>query len=213
MYASDDSADSAAFDPAAAKAAVRSSVARRRSGMTPDARATHDAAIRARLIEFLGTFPTRAPLTVCAYLPSFGEAGGADLPAALAAAGARVLLPVTGAPGPLDWAEFTSANDLRPGKYGIGAPSGPRLGPNAIAGADVVLVPAVAVSTTGLRLGRGGGYYDQTLPSARGDATLVCVLDSADVLDDVPAEPHDYPVDAVITEDGIRRFLTGGREE
>ena len=205
-----DSAHPSGSEIAEAKRAVRSAVARRRSGMTPDARATNDAAIRGYLIEFLGELGT--PATVCAYLPTFGEAGGKDLPAALTAAGARVLLPVTGEPGPLDWAEFVSDEDLRPGKFGIGEPSGPRLGPDAIASADVVLVPAVAVGANGLRLGRGGGYYDQTLPAADGSA-LVCVLDAADVLDDVPAEPHDYPVDAVITEEGVRRFLNGGREE
>ena len=179
--------------------------------MTPRARAENDAALRRHLIDFVGTLGH--PATICAYLPTFGEAGGADLPSILTGAGARVLLPVTGEPGPLDWAEFRSMSNLRPGRFGIGEPSGPRLGPEAIAKADIVVVPAVAVSRAGVRLGRGGGYYDQTLPVARHGARLVCVLDEADVLDSVPTEPHDRSVDAVITEVGVRRFPAGGRRE
>lgn len=208
MNGSPGRADSA---PVAAKKSVRAAVAERRSGMTSTLRSANDAAIRRRLIEFVGAL--HKPATICAYVPAFGEAGGTDLPATLADAGARVLLPVTGESGPLDWAEFRSLSDLRPGRFGIGEPSGPRLGTDAIAEADVVVVPAVAVSTTGLRLGRGGGFYDQTLPAARPDALLVCVLDAADVLDSVPVEPHDRSVDAVITEEGVRRFPAGGRGE
>ena len=208
MNGSPSRADSALL---AAKKTVRAAVAERRSEMTSQLRSAHDAAIRRHLIEFVGTL--RPPATICAYLPTFGEAGGTSLPSTLAAAGARVLLPVAGEPGPLDWAEFHSVSELRPGRFGICEPSGPRLGPEAIADADIVVVPAVAVSATGLRLGRGGGYYDQTLPAARPDARLVCVLDSADVLESVPTEPHDRSVDAVITEEGVRRFPAGRREE
>lgn len=73
----------------------------------------------------------------------------------------RLLIPVVTGPHPLDWCEYTVAT--RPGELGIEEPDGPRLGPDAIGDAEVVLVPALAVAADGYRLGRGGGHYDRTL--------------------------------------------------
>jgi 5-formyltetrahydrofolate cyclo-ligase len=61
------------------------------------------------------------------------------------------------------------------------------------------VVPALAVDHRGARLGRGGGYYDRALSHARPDATLVAVLFDDELVDHLPAEPHDRPVDAVVT--------------
>jgi 5-formyltetrahydrofolate cyclo-ligase len=64
---------------------------------------------------------------------------------------------------------------------------------------ECVLVPGVAFSEDGLRLGRGGGYYDATLkhmPRAR----RVGLAFDAQVLPALPREPHDVPLDAVVTE-------------
>ncbi|WP_333617650.1 5-formyltetrahydrofolate cyclo-ligase [Dietzia sp.] len=190
--------------PANAKREVRASVRARRESVHEDLRLTNDAEISRVLLSYIATL--RPAATICAFVPSLGEAGGPDLPSALHHAGVRVLLPVTGEPGPLDWAEFDSATDLSPGRFGIPEPQGPALGAGVIAEADAVLVPAVAVDLHGRRLGRGGGYYDQTLGGVRPGAELVCVLDAGDVLPSVPVEPHDLRVDAVITEEGLHRF-------
>ncbi|GAA2707717.1 5-formyltetrahydrofolate cyclo-ligase [Actinoplanes palleronii] len=151
------------------------------------------------------TFVRRsAPSTVAAYVPSGSEPGGADLPRLLRGAlapGGRLLLPVLLPDDDLDWAEFTGP--LAPGRRGLSEPPGPRLGPDAIRSADLILVPALAVSREGLRLGRGGGSYDRALSRLPDPGPMViALLHDGETLDVVPAEPHDRPVHGVITPSG-----------
>ena len=68
-----------------------------------------------------------------------------------------MLLPVLRPDGDLDWASYEGPDSLRPGPRGLTEPAEPPRGPGAIASADLVLVPALAVDHSGLRLGRGGG--------------------------------------------------------
>ncbi len=67
---------------------------------------------------------------------------------------------------------------------------------------DVVLVPGVAFTPTGDRLGQGGGWYDRFLPRCRDDAALIGVAFDVQLVDAVPVEDHDRAMDAVITEEG-----------
>ncbi len=67
---------------------------------------------------------------------------------------------------------------------------------------DVVVVPGVAFTLAGHRLGQGGGWYDRFLARARPDALTVGVCFVEQVLDEVPAEPHDIVLDRVITDVG-----------
>ncbi len=138
--------------------------------------------------------------TLAAYVPEETEPGHGRLPAVLTRLDARVLLPVVVARGELGWA--VDSGRLAPGRLGLLEPVGPRLGPTAIGTADVVVVPALAVSRDGVRLGRGGGYYDRALAHARPDAVLVAVVFDEELLDHVPAEPHDRRVTAVVTPSG-----------
>lgn len=138
--------------------------------------------------------------TVAAYLPFGTEPGAAaapEMPDALVAAGLRVLLPVLLGDLDLDWAEY--AGELVPARYGMREPTGPRLGPDAIAAVDAVVAPAVAVDVTGVRLGRGGGSYDRALARVPAGVPVIVPLYDDELLDALPAEPHDVRVTAVIT--------------
>ena len=118
--------------------------------------------------------------------PRRGRARSRRLPAAFTQLGARVLLPVV----PMEGRELTWAVDtgrLTPGRFGLLEPLGPRLGPTAIGTADVVVVPALAVASDGVRLGRGGGYYDRALQHARGDAVLVALVFDDELVDELPS--------------------------
>lgn len=143
--------------------------------------------------------PPGLPGTVCAYWPVGAEPGSPALLDGLVRHGCRVLLPVVGALGPLDWAEYTGAESLRSGPLGLREPAGPRLGCAAISTAVLVLVPALAVDRHGVRLGRGGGHYDRTLPLATPGTPLVAIVRDDEVLASLPAQPHDVPVTAALT--------------
>lgn len=183
-------------DPAAAKAALRARLLAARRARPPAGRAEASAALAAALVAGLA-----AARTVAAHVPDELEPGHGRLLAALTASGARVLLPVVPAQGrELAWA--VHAGELAPGRFGLLEPVGPRLGPAAVGEAEAVVVPALAVSRSGVRLGRGGGYYDRALAHARPGAVLVAVLFDGELLDEVPGEPHDHRVTAVVTPSG-----------
>lgn len=148
----------------------------------------------------------RRAATVAAYVAVAGEPGTGPLLDELAAAGKRVLLPVMLPDGDLDWAAYAGAGSLASARLGLLEPVGPRLGVGAVAGADAVLVPGLAVSPTGMRLGRGGGSYDRALARVP-VGTFTCVLLYDDEVGlDVPAEPHDRAVGWVATPAGVRRL-------
>lgn len=133
---------------------------------------------------------------VCCYLPVGSEPGSVAMVDAIRA---RVLLPVVTGAAPLDWAEYAGETSLVSGPYGLREPGGPRLGPDAIADADVILVPALAVDRRGVRLGRGAGHYDRSLPRARADAALIGLVRDDELLERLPDEPHDVRMTATLT--------------
>lgn len=144
--------------------------------------------------------------TVAAYVAVGSEPGTGRLLHALAAAGTRVLLPVVLPDLDLDWAAYTGDEALAPAPRGMLEPTAPRLGVEAVATPDVVLVPGLAVSPAGVRLGRGGGSYDRALARVP-VGTFTCVLLHDDELGlDVPVAPHDRPVTAAATPSGLHRF-------
>ncbi|WP_062995822.1 5-formyltetrahydrofolate cyclo-ligase [Nocardia mikamii] len=150
---------------------------------------------------------------VAGYIPVAGEPGSVAMLETLRAAGARVMVPVTGPPGPLDWAEYTGVDSLRRARYGLLEPDGPTLGAAAIRWPEVILIPALAVDRRGVRLGRGAGYYDRTLPAARPDTRLVAVVRDTELLDVLPEEPHDRRMGwALLPEAGLCRLDAGDRE-
>jgi 5-formyltetrahydrofolate cyclo-ligase len=76
----------------------------------------------------------------------------------------------------------------------------------------VVVVPALAVDRRGVRLGRGGGYYDRALVHARADAVLVALVFDDELVDELPAEEHDRLVTAVVTPSGGWQHLGSSPE-
>lgn len=157
----------------------------------------------------LQTPEVRRAATVAAYISLSNEPGTGPLVEGLHATGRRVILPVLLPDNDLDWAVYQGPGLLLPASRGLLEPAGPRLGPDAIATADVVLCPALAVDRTGLRLGRGGGSYDRAL-SRVPVGTFVCTLLYEDeLLDQVPAEAHDRSVTAAVTPAGVTRFRPG----
>lgn len=188
--------------PAAAQKLALRDVLRtgRRRRSLAEVRQAADA-LAGRLLE---ADEVRRAATVACYVSVSTEPGTGALIALLSTAGRRVILPVLLPDNDLDWAAHTG--DLVPAGRGLLEPPGPRLGVDAIATADIVLVPGLAVDRRGRRLGRGGGSYDRAL-SRVPQGTFTCVLLYDDeVVDQVPAEPHDRPVTAAATPGAVIRF-------
>ncbi|GAA4120722.1 5-formyltetrahydrofolate cyclo-ligase [Nocardioides fonticola] len=167
-------------------------------------------ALAHRLAEVLLAAPeVRRAATVAAYVSLGSEPGTGPLLQALRAAGKRVILPVLLPDNDLDWAVHTGDADLAPARRGLLEPVGPTLGPDAVGTADAVLVPGLAVSLDGVRLGRGGGSYDRALGRVP-VGTFTCVLLHDDEVGlDVPVEPHDRRVLAAASQAGITRLRRG----
>jgi 5-formyltetrahydrofolate cyclo-ligase len=161
----------------------------------------HDAEAHA-LCGHLPTFVASGQ-TVCAYVPVGSEPGSIQLIDSLLRRGVRVLLPVArhdaaGIPEPLQWGEYRP-DGLVEARFGLREPGGPRLGADTIASAVVVLVPALAVDRDGVRLGRGAGFYDRSLPLADAAARLVAVVRDEELVDRLPGEPHDVRMTHALT--------------
>jgi 5-formyltetrahydrofolate cyclo-ligase len=140
----------------------------------------------------------RRAATVAAYVSVGSEPGTGVLLDALTRAGKRVILPVLLPDGDLDWGTWHGSTALVPARKGLLEPVD-RLGVDAIGTADVVIVPGLAVSPTGHRLGQGGGSYDRALGRVPvGTPVAVCLYDDEVGLD-VPVDDHDRPVTAAAT--------------
>lgn len=108
----------------------------------------------------------------------------------------RVIVPETLPDFDLEWHELRADGS-----------EGTRLGLEGIAGAHLVLAPALSVDHSGTRLGQGGGCYDRALARRRPDALIVAIINDEEYTGgQLPYDAHDVRVDAVITPGaGFRR--------
>ncbi|MCV7376871.1 5-formyltetrahydrofolate cyclo-ligase [Mycolicibacterium arabiense] len=179
------------------KAQWRTAILRARRELPLEARRADADAIRVALRSVV-----RRGDVVCAYVPLATEPGSVEMLDALVAAGARVLLPVArddeGTPMPLTWGAYRS-DALVEAPFGLREPAPPHEPPHAIAAASVVLVPALAVDRRGVRLGRGAGYYDRSLPLVGAGARLCAVVRDDEFVEELPGEAHDVAMTHVLT--------------
>ncbi len=192
------------------KRALRRQILQVRAGLTADDVRESATALSRRALALPELARAR---TVAAYVSVGSEPGTLALLDALRARGVRVLLPALLPDNDLDWGAYTGESSLarvrHGGRMALFEQAGARLGPDAVTEADVVLLPGLAVDARGMRLGRGGGSYDRVLARlhrAGARPALVVLLYDAEVVVRVPEEPHDRPVDAVVTPSGVRRF-------
>jgi 5-formyltetrahydrofolate cyclo-ligase len=189
--------------PSPSKAQVRTAALAARRAMTPDARETAGAAI-ARAVLDLREITGAA--SVATYL-SFGtEPATKHLIEVLQSRGVQVLVPVLRTDGDLDWSEYVANTRNAQNPEPPWQPAAALLGPHAVAAADVVLVPALAVDEHGMRLGRGGGSYDRALVRVSPNRPVLALLYDGECPVAVPVEPHDRPVTGAVTPREVLRF-------
>ena len=177
------------------KAWWRSGVLEARLARSSDDLDNARAAIRRHVLAQVGEIRR-----VAAYLPLRTEPGSVELLADLRARGLSVLVPITRADHDLDWREWFPDGGGKP------------LGVAAIGTAGLVLVPALAVATDGTRLGRGGGSYDRALARRAPDSVVAALLFDDEVVSELPRDPWDVPVTAVVTPAGGWVSLEGNTE-
>jgi 5-formyltetrahydrofolate cyclo-ligase len=93
--------------------------------------------------------------------------------------------------------------DLVPGYYGIPEPDPQKSRPVAAREIDAAIIPGSVFDINGGRLGYGGGYYDRFLVNDAPQAKRVGFAFEMQVIENVPVQPHDQPLDILITEKRI----------
>lgn len=164
------------------------------------------AGFPAMLAAYADALGTRPGMVVGGYHALPGEADPAGLLEALAARGCHIAFPRVAARGqPLEFHRIPDGQVLAKGAYGIQEPLDhwPRATPG------LLLVPLLAFDTAGHRLGYGGGFYDRTLAALKAEnpeARAVGIAYAGQQVDILPRDAHDYPLDAVLTEQGLKVF-------
>jgi 5-formyltetrahydrofolate cyclo-ligase len=178
------------------KAELRAQVLARRSALPADQRSAAGTLIRDAV---LAEPQVQMAGTIAAYYSIGAEPGTHGLVFALWKRGSYVLLPVLRPDGDLDWASYEGPDSMVPGPRGLLEPGEPPRGVDAVARADAVLVPALAVDGAGRRLGRGGGSYDRALARVGPLVPLLALVYDDELVEHVPAESHDIPVRATVS--------------
>ncbi|KRA41685.1 5-formyltetrahydrofolate cyclo-ligase [Devosia sp. Root635] len=183
-----------------AKAALRIRARAARALLDHGERA--DAA-KAAARHFFDAIPLGAGDVVAAYWRIRDELDCQPILVKLMDSNQTVVLPVVlGPEQPLDLRVWEQGASLYESGFGTLAPS--ELAPRAEP--DIVIMPLLAFDGRGTRLGYGGGYYDRTLATMTKKPKLIGLAFAAQELDRIPREAHDVPLDAVVTEAGVRHF-------
>lgn len=177
------------------KRALRAELRERRRIATRTERERTEAGITQQLTALMRATGAQS---IAAYLATTHEPQTRAFLRAAHADGARILLPVSRSDGLLDWAPY-DGDDEDADLMGMPTPTTEVLGPIAINEVDLILVPAAAVDASGARMGWGRGYYDRTLGSMDRRPPVYAVVFDSEVVDAVPHEAHDAPVDGVVT--------------
>lgn len=183
-----------------AKREIRREVRARVAAMTPDER-TQAAETACRAAAGEAHFRDAGAVLLSLSLPD--EIDASPLLIAALGAGKRVFLPR------MDWDRasmggvevFSPDFPIEVRRHGVPEPVGASvIEPAAL---DVVLVPGVAFDRQGGRIGRGKGFYDRFLARAGRGTFRLALCFSAQIVDRVPRDDHDEPVDAIASESGL----------
>jgi len=185
-----------AEDIVGAKRALRADLRERRQQRSAAALEAAAAGVKTQLDALVDQVGARS---LSCFLSTPTEPGTHEFITGAVARGIRVLLPVTRADGLLDWAVADPEGDIAEGLFGTPEPVGELLSPLAVGDVDLLVIPAAAVDRTGMRLGWGRGYFDKTIGSMENCPPVYAVIFDSELVDEVPRDLHDQPVDGVVT--------------
>jgi 5-formyltetrahydrofolate cyclo-ligase len=182
------------------KASLRADVLDRVRRMPPREAAQRSRAVLERVKGLPAFQKSRTVLTYVA-LPT--EVDTRPLISELLAEPRMVLVPVVRPDGRMIWSHLHALEELTRGPLGAPEPGPAHFRPYPPGATDLVLVPGVAFTPRGERLGRGGGYFDRFLAEHAGPSIGLAFEEQ--VVDALPMEPHDRRVSYVVTDTGVYR--------
>ena len=187
------------------KKLLRNSMLETRGNLTQEAVRKDSGRIRDRLLA-LKAF--RGAGSVMLYVPARKEVDTWPLLEHFWQQGSQVLLPrcCDGRAGIMEAYAVTSPLELGPGCFGLVEPKSDLARLVTDPRPEVILVPALAYDRRGYRLGFGGGYYDRFLPNLAVSPLLIGPAYAFQVVDSVPVEPWDQPVQILITPEETLRI-------
>ncbi|MDD9938045.1 MAG: 5-formyltetrahydrofolate cyclo-ligase [Myxococcales bacterium] len=177
------------------KAGIRARMLQHRAALEPRRCSAHSRALCERLL----ALPVlRGAACVAGYRAFRGEIDPASALAAAARRGARIALPRMDGAGELTLHAHSPDDSLARNRFGIEEPAVTSAVVSTV-DVEVILVPAVAVDPQGHRLGFGRGFYARLLPRLP-RARAIAVVHDFQVLEQVPADAHDVPMHAIVSE-------------
>jgi len=186
------------------KSDFRSLALKKRDATDPDWRATQST----KLIEFAGQLELTKRSLISGFLPIRSEIDLRPLMNALHANGVSLCLPVVLDRETIVFRRFLPGMELIHTGFGTFGP-----GQDAeIVDPDTMLMPLAAFDDHGNRLGYGAGHYDRAIARLHGvgkEPRLIGCAFACQRVEAIPAEPHDVPLHAILTEEGMRHFPDG----
>ncbi len=183
------------MDVTAWRKARRAELIALRKALAPEVRRAQDERVGKLL---LAGFPMLERMTLGFYWPFNGEVDPRVAVLRLRERGARAALPVVVEKNaPLEFREWTPGVATTRGVFGLPVPQSRVLVP------DAVLMPPVGFDAAGYRLGYGGGYFDRTLARLVPQPLKIGLARELSRIDTIHPQPHDIPMDFVITPEAI----------
>jgi len=202
----------AGSEPAEAKAVLRHVIRELRRGR-PEAERRHRSALIASHVLATIRSSVAVPARIACTWSMPTEPSTDALIERLQESGVEVLTPRIEQGRTMAWIRMVpnaaaTPGALAPGALGIRTPVGDDRAP--LSTCDAIVLPALAIDRRGLRLGQGGGYFDRALADlpAHADAgpLRIAMLYADEMIDELPAQPHDQPVDCAVTDAGVTWF-------
>jgi len=179
------------------KQVFRKKLQARRMRLTEDERRILSSSVQSALVE--SSFFTEADC-LALYSPTRGEVATESLFFIARQTKKKICFPrVEG--GRMVFVEVNDLMSLRKGAFGVLEPSGESIIP--VAALDLMVIPGLAFDRYGNRLGYGKGFYDRELHSVGFSGVLIGLCYRFQLVDRLPVEAHDVPVDHLVTEQGL----------
>ena len=182
-----------------AKEAIRKTILEIRDGLAPEARIEKSLIAADHAAEFLSFEPGTV---ISGFFPIRSEIDARPLMDMLRRRGARLCLPVVLDKTNIEFRELVRGAELIATGFGTSGPSSEA----AVLDPQILIMPLAAFDKTGGRIGYGAGYYDRAIAKLKSKGlipSLIGLAFTCQFVDEVPIEPHDVPLDAAITEDGV----------